>query len=136
MKSKLTLLVLIIFFVSCEKSYDEFGYYDMLIDKEWKSQNGFESTHTFRSNKEYVLIRSIAVFNPETNTITHLNDTICSFWNLRDNVIMITNSNTSNISDVTPVDWSIIELNDTLLKVKLLSDLENPYILPWIFVSN
>ena len=127
MRKKLIFFLLLIAFIGCESDDSlQPKYFDKIVNKNWIADRISFESYTFYEDNSYTKIREISVVDTSTLEMTSIYDTVNSFWNLKDNIIIFSNS--PNIESIEPTDWHIIQLNDTLLEVKYISDMENPYI--------
>lgn len=118
--------------ISCQKD-DQNPFYSNLIDKNWVSSSGTNQSYCFYTQNKYRRIWETAVLNPENNSVSFTYDTIFSYWRLNNDIIEF--SSTQDFSgDLTPqLNFKIIDLTPSTLKVKYLSDLNDSSILPLTF---
>lgn len=134
MRIKLVFFLFLIAFIGCESDDSlQTNYFDKIVNKKWIADRIDYESYNFYEDYTYMKIKEIFMVDTSTMQMIRKYDTINSFWNLKDNIIIFSSS--SSAEGIKPTDWNIIELNDTLLEVKYVSDMENPYIFSNKYIS-
>ncbi|MHC1702314.1 MAG: hypothetical protein AB9846_00270 [Tenuifilaceae bacterium] len=126
-------VLIIILFCSCNDDSSDNSNFFKLVNKVWTSQNGLNCSYQFFENSEYTKIWEIGIVNPQTNQVTYTSDTLNSYWRIKGNLILFSYSNDFTGAETVPTNWRIIQLDDNVLKIKMIIDMENPSILPLSF---
>jgi len=125
-------VVLLVALFSCNKE-EQNPYYSMLIEKNWTSNITQKPMHWFYSNNKYRKVWEVAIFNIENNSIIYTTDTLISYWRLNHDVIEFF-SNGDFTETINPqLNYKIIDLTSSTLKVKYLHDLNDSSVLPFTF---
>jgi len=134
MNIKWVLLLFLIALIGCESEDSmQTKHFDKIVNKTWVADRIEYESYSFYEDNSYMKIREIFMVDTSTAQMTRKYDTINSFWNLKENIIIFSSS--PGAESIEPTDWNIIQLNDTLLEVKYVSDMENPYILSNKYIS-
>jgi hypothetical protein len=130
---RVTLVLLLVLIISsCSKEVEN-PYYTLLVDKEWVSEVNFPYSYVFSSNKECRIVNRYYVLNTEANELTEVYDTLYRCWNLHNDIIIINSCSKFYVPEIDQFDLKIIELTENTFKYKYLMDVNNPYVLPYIY---
>ncbi len=133
MSKLIVTLIFVTLFTSCKKEAQNPKEFYQLINKEWFATNQVEASYIFFENDECLIIRKYGTVIPGTYIVTPHYDSTFAYWHLKNNTIFFSESKTFSNKKPDPLDWHIVELHDTLLRVKLVAEKDNPYIVPFTF---